>query len=405
MACPVGKFAMFTSSDIDRHQTAANAIDKNESPMMRQGVPLGRVLGIPIRLDYSWFLMLALLTWMLATSYFPAEFGGWPLSVYWLMGALTALAFFASLLLHELGHSVVALRYKVPVRSITLFIFGGVAQIGGEPPSAKAEFRIAIAGPIVSLALALAFYALKPLLGGLPPVYGMAQYLAFMNLAVALFNLIPGYPLDGGRVLRAIVWATTRNLQRATVIAGTVGRGFGLLFILVGVWQVLGGNLGGLWLAFIGWFLESAASAQILQTTVQNLLAGHRVSQAMGARCPVVAEDLTLQRLVDEHVLGRGERCFLVNRGERTVGLVTVHRVKAVPRADWGTATVGQVMLPLEESRRVEPDAALSVALQLMDRDGVNQLPVMSGARVLGMLSREDVISYLRTLQDLQALG
>jgi len=370
--------------------------------MIRQGVPLGRIRGIPIRLDYSWFLILALLTWTLAGSYFPAAFSGWPPALYWVMGALTAVAFFASLLLHELGHSVVALRYKVPVRSITLFVFGGVAQIGGEPPSAKAEFLIAIAGPIVSLALALAFYAVQPALVAVPPLLGFAQYLAFINLAVALFNLIPGYPLDGGRVLRAILWATLRNLRRATVIAANVGRGFGMAFILLGVWQVLGGNFGGLWLAFIGWFLESAASAQILQTTFQDLLAGHRVSQAMGARCPAIAEDVTLQQLVDEHVLGRGERCFLVNRGERTLGLMTVHQITRVPRADWGTVTAGQVMLPLEQSRRVGPDSELSAALQMMDRDGVNQLPVIAGDRVLGMLNREDVISFLRTLQELR---
>jgi len=373
------------------------------SPVIRQGVSLGRIFGIPVRLDYSWFLILALLTWLLGARYFPAEFPDWPQGLYWLTGVLTALAFFASLLLHELGHSVVALRHKVPVRSITLFVFGGVAQIRGEPPSAKAEFRIAVAGPLVSLALALAFYGAQPLLDTVPPLLGMARYLTYINLAVALFNLIPGYPLDGGRVLRAILWAAMRDLRRATVIAANVGRGFGMLFIFLGVWELLGGNLGGLWLAFIGWFLESAASAQILQTTFQDLLAGHRVSQAMGARCPAIAEDLTLQQLVDEHVLGRGERCFLVNRGERTVGLMTVHQITAVPRAAWPAVTAARVMLPIEQSRRVGPDTALSAALQLMDRDGVNQLPVIAGGRVLGMLNREDVISYLRTLQQLRA--
>jgi len=373
------------------------------NPALRQGVPLGRILGIPIRLDYSWFLVLALLTWALAGSYFPAEYAGWPSELYWLMGALTAIAFFASLLLHELGHSVVALHYRVPVRNITLMVFGGVAQIGGEPPSAKAELRIAIAGPLVSFALAAAFYALQPLVAGVEPLLGMARYLALMNLLVGLFNLVPGYPLDGGRVLRAAVWAVTRDLQRATRLAANVGRGFGFAFMLLGLWQVLGGNLGGLWLAFIGWFLESAASAQIMQSAVQNLLAGRRVAQAMGGGCAAIAEDLTLQRLVDEHVLTQGERCFLVNRGERTLGLVTLHQVKRVPRAEWGTATVAQVMLPLEELRRVAPDTPLVAALQLMDRDGVNQLPVVAGGRVVGMLSRDDVISFLRTLQDLQS--
>ena len=371
--------------------------------MIQQGVPLGKVFGIPIRLDYSWFLILALLAWLLGGSYFPAEFEGWPPALYWLMGVVTALAFFASLLLHELGHSVVALRYKVPVRSITLFVFGGIARIVGEPPSAKAEFRIAIAGPLVSLAIALLCYALQPALRALPPLLGMASYLGYMNLAVVLFNLIPGYPLDGGRVLRAAVWAYTRDLRRATVVAANAGRGFGLGFMLLGVWQILGGNLGGLWLAFIGWFLHNAASAQLAQGAYQGLLAGHTVSQAMGARCAVVAADLTLQRLVDEHMLERGERCFLVNRGERTVGLLTVHQLKQVPRAEWQAATVERVMLPIEQSRRVGPDAGIVTALELMDRDGVNQLPVVADGRVVGMLSRDDVISFLRTLQELGA--
>ena len=374
-----------------------------EGPIIQQGVPLGKVFGIPIRLDYSWFVILALLAWMLGGSYFPTEFPGWPPALYWVMGVLTAVAFFASLLLHELGHSLVALRYKVPVRSITLFVFGGVAQIAGEPPSAKAEFRIAIAGPIVSLALGLLFYAAQPLLEALPPLLAMARYLTFMNLALALFNLIPGYPLDGGRVLRAAAWAITRNLRRATVFAANAGRGFGLGFILLGVWEMLGGNFGGLWLAFIGWFLHSAASAQLMQTAYQGLLAGHTVSQAMGARCPAVNADLALQRLVDEHVLERGERCFLVERDGRTLGLVTVHQLKRVPRAEWATATVERIMLPLGRSHSVGPRTGLVAALQLMDRDGVNQLPVTADGRVLGMLSREDVISYLRTLQELQA--
>ena len=168
--------------------------------MSRQNIPLGRILGIRIGLDYSWFLVFALLTWLLAQGYYPVEFKNWPSLLYWFMGVLTAIMLFVSVLLHELGHSLVALRYKMPVRSITLFIFGGVAQIGAEPPSAIAEFLIAIAGPVVSLTLTAFFYAVQPLVSGVQPLLGLAKYLAYINLALVVFNLIPGFPLDGGRV-------------------------------------------------------------------------------------------------------------------------------------------------------------------------------------------------------------
>ena len=370
--------------------------------MTRHNIPLGRVLGIPIALDYSWFLIFALLTWMLAGTYYPSEFKNWPPLLYWLVGAVTAIMLFASVLLHELGHSLAALRYKIPVRSITLFIFGGVAQIGAEPPSAVAEFLIAIAGPLVSLGLAVFFYAVKPVVAGVEPLLGLVTYLAYINLALVLFNLIPGYPLDGGRVFRAIVWAVTKDMRRATLTAATAGRFFGFMFIFYGVWQVFSGNLGGgIWIAFIGWFLDNAASGQMQQVMVQGLLAGHSVAQAMSTHCTVVPEELTLEQLVDDYILGGGQRCFLVNRGERTVGLMTLHRIKEVPRSDWATTSAGQVMIPFEQLKRTAPEAELWTALQQMDRDGVNQLPVTRDNLVIGMLSREDVISFLRTLQEL----
>ncbi len=372
--------------------------------MTRQAIPIGRIYGIPVGLDYSWFLVFALFTWMLAGSYFPAEFKGWPAWLYWVTGAATTILFFASVLLHELGHSVVALRYKIPVRSITLFIFGGVAQIASEPPSAVSEFFIALAGPAVSFALAGLFAVLKPAVAGVEPLFGMAKYLAYINFALAFFNLIPGFPLDGGRVFRAAVWAVTGNLRRATITAANVGRFFGFLFILVGAWQVLVGNfVGGLWIAFIGWFLDGSASAQIQQTAFQGALSGHTVAQAMSTSCPAVPVDLTLQQLVDDHILSSGRRCFLVNRGSETLGLMTVHRIREVGREHWAGTTAAQVMLPLASLKSLGPDTDLWNALQLMDRDGVNQLPVVTDHRVVGMLSREDVITYLSTVRELGA--
>jgi len=359
-------------------------------------------MGIPIGLDYSWFLIFALLTWMLASSYYPAEFKKWPPLLYWFTGAVTAIMLFVSVLLHELGHSVVALRYKIPVRSITLFIFGGVAQIGTRPPSPSAEFMIAVAGPVVSLGLALLFTVLKPAFAAIEPLWGLAKYLAYINFALVLFNLIPGFPLDGGRVFRAAVWAVTKDLRRATLIAANVGRFFGFLFMFVGAWEVFNGNFGGgLWIAFIGWFLDNAATAEAQQVTVQALLARHTVKQAMSGRGVSVPADLTLQQLVDGQILGSGRRCFLVSRGQDNVGLITLHGIKEIPRSDWDKTTVSQAMLPLDRVKRVGPDAELWPTLELMDREGVNQLPVMSGGQVVGMLNREDVITFLRTLQQL----
>ncbi len=374
--------------------------------MKRQAIPLGRILGIPIGLDYSWFLIFALLTWMLAVSYFPHEFHNWPPLLYWAMGAVTAIMLFVSVLLHELGHSVVALRFKVPVRSITLFIFGGVAQIGTEPPSALAEFLIAIAGPIVSFLLAALFTFLEPLASGFEPLWGVVKYLAYINLALAVFNLIPGFPLDGGRVFRAIVWAVTHNFRRATTIAATVGRAFGFLFIFFGVWQIFAGNFsGGLWIAFIGWFLDHAASLQLHQVVFQGLLAGHTAAQAMSSPCAAVPAGITLQQLVDDHILAGGRRCFLVNRGADTVGLMTLHRIKEVPRTEWLETTAAQTMVPLEKVKRITPETGLWSALQQMDRTGVNQLPVMRDGRVLGMLSRDDVHLVPRDAQGTGRLG
>ncbi len=370
----------------------------------RNVIPLGRVLGIPIGLDYSWFLIFGLLTWSLAVSYFPREFREWPAALYWLTGGMTAIMLFVSVLLHELGHSIVAQGFRVPVRRITLFIFGGVAEIGAEPPSALGEVLIAIAGPIVSGVLAVFFTIAKPAAAGSEPIWAMAKYLAYINLALAVFNLIPGFPLDGGRVFRAIVWGVTRNFRRATVVAANVGRFFGLLFIFAGVWRVFQGDFAnGLWIAFIGWFLDSAATGQVHQVQFQGLLAGHTVSQAMGRRCTAVPADLTLLRLVEDHILTSGQRCFLVKRGEDTVGLMTLHRIKEVPQAEWSVTTAAQVMVPLERLKVTQPTAGLWTALQLMDRDGVNQVPVIDQGRVVGMLTREDVISFLRTLRELGA--
>lgn len=368
--------------------------------MFRHTIPIGRVLGIPIDLDYSWFLIAVLITWMLAVNYYPAAFKGGTGVEYWFMGAMTAVLFFVSIVIHELAHSWVALRYGIPVHRITLFIFGGVSQIAGEPPSATAEFQIAIVGPLTSFALAALFYYSQPLLVNIPPALAVAKYLAPINGILGLFNLIPGFPLDGGRVFRAIVWAVNKNFRRATLIAARSGRFIGFAFIVVGVWQALRGNVfNGIWTAFIGWFLESAAGAQVQQQMVQGLLVGHKVSEAMGNTCVHIPGNTSLQNLIDQEVLTHGRRCFLVEHEEHVVGLLTLHNIKAIPRAAWATTAAAQAMTPLENLSTIDPNAELWTAMEKMGHDGINQMPVMQGNDNVGMLSRGDILKYLQTLQ------
>jgi Zn-dependent protease/predicted transcriptional regulator len=373
--------------------------------VFRHVIPIGRIFGISIDLDYSWFLVFGLLTWALAVSYYPAEFKHWGAPEYWSMGALTALLLFVSVLLHELGHSVVAKRYGIPVPRITLFIFGGVSEITTEPPSPGVEFWIAAAGPIVSFVLALTFWELRPFLINVAPLFALAKYIAILNFALGVFNFVPGLPLDGGRVLRSIVWSITRNFRRSSVIATATGRFFGFSLIFIGVLVVFTGNIfNGLWTAFIGWFLESAAASQDQLQVVQNLLAGRKVSEVMSRDFPRIPGDVTLQQLVDKSVLAQGRRCFVVGNGQGAVGLVTLSTIKEVPRALWTRTTASQVMVPLEKAISIRPAAELWTALEKMGRDGVNQLPVVSGGgsdRMVGMLSRDDLVHYLCVLQAL----
>jgi Zn-dependent protease len=372
--------------------------------MSRHVIRLGSVLGISIELDYSWFLIFALLTWTLAVGYYPAEFSGWSPMWYWSMGAITAIMLFVSVLLHELGHSVVAMSYKIPVRRITLFIFGGVAQIGAEPPSARAEFWIAVAGPAVSFALAVLFALSGLLCKGFPPLLALVTYLSYINGSLALFNLLPGFPLDGGRVFRAVVWGMTGDLRRGTRIAGGVGRFMGFLFIMVGVSQALGGNvLNGLWIAFIGWFLESAAASEVQSQMVASVLAEYRVSDVMNRDYDEVPADTVLQELVDQCILVGGQRVFVVTTGDSMVDLVTLDQVKEVPRFQWPTTTVAQAMVPAGRMKWIRPDAGLDAAIREMDDNGVNQLPVMIDHRLTGMLTREGVSSFLGSVREFQA--
>lgn len=372
--------------------------------MVRHTISLGRIFGIDIDLDYSWFLVFGLLTWILAVSYYPAEFKNWSQAGYWAMGATTAILLFASVLLHELGHSVVAKRFGISVPRITLFIFGGVSQIATEPADANKEFWIAAAGPGVSLALAAIFWELRLILAGAPALFALTKYMALLNLGLGVFNLIPGLPLDGGRVFRAIVWGVNRSYRRATSMATFTGRMFGFALIFIGVWLVLTGDLlNGLWTAFIGWYLESAAGSQLQQQDLRDLLAGHKVSEMMGRDCARVSGDLTLQQLVDAYILGQGHRCFVVTRGDQTIGLLTLPEIAKVPRSSWASTKIADVMVPSEKLVLTPANAEAWTTVERMERDGIGQAPIAEGDKIVGVFSRDDLVHYLGTLRSLHA--
>ena len=369
---------------------------------MQGSLTIGRVWGIPIGLHYSWFLVFGLISWSLAGGYFPEKYPGWGLATYLLVGAVTSLLFFGSVLVHELGHSWVALRNAIPIRSITLFIFGGIAQIGREPPSAGVEFRIAIAGPLTSLGLAGLFAGAWLVTRDVAFLAAPMIWLARINLTLGLFNLIPGFPLDGGRVFRALVWRLTGSFYRASQAASLAGQMLAFGFIGLGVLIALRGNVGeGVWLAFIGWFLQNAAAASHAQASLKELLRGVTVAQAMARDCPRVAGDLSLDRLVQEEVLAKGRRCFLVADDGHLGGLLTLHEVKAVPRERWGQVRVDEVMTRPDRLAAVGPQEDLVAALAKMDDANVAQLPVLAGDQLVGMLTREHVLHYVRVRAEL----
>lgn len=367
--------------------------------MRRQQLYLGRVAGIPIGLDSSWFLIFALVAWVLARNYYPAEFPLWSPALYWTLGLVTSALLFLSVLLHELGHAMIARAFHIPVRRITLFIFGGVAEIGGELPGPLAEFLVAIAGPVVSFALAAGFDVLKVGVGGAAPLYALAEYLAFINGALGVFNLIPAFPLDGGRVFRSIVWAVTRDMARATVIAATVGRVFAFLFVAFGAWEMYNGRLfDGLWIAFIGWFLNNAAQSPLRERRLEHRLSGHTVGQVMEQGLPTIDAGMTIAAFAGDRALSTQGHSYVVTGAQGAIGLMTLEDVARVPAESWDETTAADIMQPFDHVPGVSADTEVWRALQQMDRIGVNQLMVVAGGQIAGMLSRHDVLTFLRNL-------
>jgi len=370
---------------------------------MQGSFKIGTIAGIDLRVHYTWLFAFFLIAWSLAFGYFPNSDQGLGTATYWLLGIVSALLLFGSVLVHELGHSLVAGARGLKVDNITLFIFGGVSNIEQEPKSPGVEFQVAIVGPLVSILLGgLAFLLLLPLRGSNTPVAATLGYLAITNVVLGVFNLVPGFPLDGGRVLRSIVWRISGSLRTATRAATLTGQVIAYLFILVGIWLFFGGNVfNGIWLGFIGWFLLSSAQSANSQVMLQSMFQGVKVAEVMIPDPVTVPANISLQKLVDDYFLPRGLRSALVVQGEQLGGLITLGDIRHTAREQWTQTPVGSIMIPLERLHAVSPQQNLNDVLPLMVGGDVNQLPVTQDGQVVGVVTREAIMRYLEVRRGL----
>ena len=372
--------------------------------MIAQSIHLMTIRGIRVGVHYSWLIVFFLVTFSL-TGQFAVEHPGWSDRERITLAVATSLLFFGCIVLHELAHSVVAQAKGLPVRSITLFVFGGVAQIGREPDRPATEFQIAIAGPIASVLLAFGFDVVAGLAGEQALHLGvLAEWLASINFAIAMFNLVPGFPLDGGRIFRAVVWAITGSFAKATRIASRSGQGVGFALIIGGTAIAFTGNwINGLWIAFIGWFLLDAAQQSGLQVTVRSALSGLLAQDVMTRECPTVSGQLSLAELVEEYILKTGQRCFVIVDDGRLEGLITLHQVKTIPRGRWEHTSLSSAMTPLARLHVVAPETPILEVLGIMEAGDVNQVPVVTGNRFLGMISRDHMLGVLYARMELKS--
>lgn len=374
------------------------------------GVRIGRIFGIPVEIHISWLIIFFLVVASLAQVFGARELFGvrlprWSPAERWGLAIVTTALFFLSVLAHELAHSIVALRRGIPVKGITLFVFGGVSQIAREAATPGTELFMAAIGPLVSLVLGGIFWGLAVLFGKTQMhFFAITAYLSFANILLGVFNMVPGFPLDGGRVLRAVLWGITHNYQRATAIAAGVGQGIGVLFILGGILQALfvpAAFLSGIWIALIGWFLQGAAASSYRQLRLREGLRGFTARDLMTPECPRVPPDTPVQTVVDEYLLGRGVRCLLVSDDQRTYGLVTVHQVRQVPKERWAFTPIRDALTPLERLVAVSPQEDAYRVLEVLDEAGVNQVPVVEDGRAVGLITREHILHFLRVREEL----
>jgi Zn-dependent protease/CBS domain-containing protein len=369
---------------------------------MKSSLRLFRIAGIDIGIHYTWILIFVLLSWSLAQGFFPQLYPGWDTVTYWITGLVAALLLFASVLVHELAHSLVAQARGMTVRSITLFIFGGVSNLEDEPEKPKTEFVMSIVGPLSSLALAGIFWGLLYIVGDRQsPVAATFSYLALINALLAGFNLLPGFPLDGGRVLRALLWNRTGNLVKATNIAATVGRFMGWGLIAFGLFWIFTGNfIGGVWFAFIGWFLSSSADASRREITLREHLSGVQVKDVMTTNPVHISPDTGVAELVSNVFRKQHGRAVPVCRNDQVMGIVTVTDVKELPQEKWQETAVKEIMTS-EPLYSVTPEDDLNTALRLIAKHDINQVLVLRGDECAGLVSRSDILTHLQMSQEL----
>ncbi|MCS7235870.1 MAG: site-2 protease family protein [Armatimonadota bacterium] len=370
---------------------------------MTGAIRIGRMLGITVQVHLTWFLAVWAIAWSLARGVFPQRIPGLPQETYWAMGFAGALLLFASVLVHELGHALAARRFRIPTRSITLFLFGGVAQLAREPERPVQELWVALAGPATSLALAALFRILTPS-GEAVPATALMGYLAFVNLLLAAFNLLPAFPLDGGRVLRAVLWWFL-GLERATRVATTMGHLTAAAFIALGVLAVFTGRpVDGLWLILIGWFLDQGAGTSYQQMLLRHALRGVRVRDIMTPDPVTLEADLTLEEAVAGYFLPRKHGGYPVVYGDRLLGILTLHDLKQVPREKWATTRVREAMTPIARAHTVRPEAPAYDALARMVQAGVGRLLVLDAdGSLVGILTRSDLLHLIRLRSELGA--
>ena len=374
--------------------------------MFSQRITLFTLLGFEVRVDLSWVLLAVLLTWTLAAGLFPHYYPGLTPAAYWSMGAVGAAGMFFSIIFHELSHSLVARHYGLPMGGITLFLFGGVAEMKDEPASPRVEFLMAIAGPIASVILGAAFHILRIGAGaaGAPPaIDGVLFYLGTINFVLAIFNMVPAFPLDGGRVLRAILWHRTGSLRKATRTSARIGSGFGVVLILLGLLNVVQGNfVGGMWWFLIGLFVRNAAAMSYQQVLVHQGFEGLPVRRVMNAKPVSVAPLLPIADLVNDYFYRYYYKTFPVVEGSRLVGYVSAREVKAVPRERWPFVTAADILVRCSPDNTVRPETDALEAVQLMNRTGNSRLLVAEGERLVGIISLKDMMNYLFLKMELE---
>jgi len=375
--------------------------------MFGKRIDLFKLFGFEVRIDLSWVALAILVAWSLSAGLFPFRYEGLSTRTYWIMGIVGAIGLFLSIIVHEMSHSLVARVFGMPIKGITLFIFGGVAEMKKEPPTPKAEFAMAAAGPVSSILLALVFYVvfLAARATGWPEAfYGVIQYLAWINGILALFNLIPAFPLDGGRILRSILWGWKKNLRWATRIAAGIGSGFGLFLIFMGILQFFGGNfIGGMWWFFIGMFVRGAANTSYRQLLVRKALEGEPVGRFMKQDPVTVSPATTVEALVEDFIYRHQFKLFpVVEEGNRLRGCVTMKQVKDIPREQWRSRTAGEIAVGCSPENSIDLQADAMEALALMTRTASSRLMVTEGNRLAGIISLKDMMKFFELKVELE---